>query len=490
MAGANQRYEVIERLDAGGMAEVFRGRALSIEGFEKQVAIKRVLPNLAQNQKFVNMFLDEAKLSLFLGHANIVSVFDLGRAGETYFIVMEFIDGANLKSVFEIARKASDRIPLPLAVYICIEVCKGLSYAHERKDSKGKPLRIVHRDVSPPNVLLSREGEVKLTDFGLAKAASQIETTDPGIVKGKFGYLSPEAAHGEEVDPRTDIFAVGIVLWELLAGRRLFQGASDMETLQLVRKAEIPSLREINRQVSPELEAVVLKALARERKQRYQSARDLGTDLTRLLFSSGNSVSAFDLAKYLQYSLSPERKKLVAPTLTEVPLAPAVQDEVNRLERINPGGPAQQVGTPGLAAFEDPRTWADFAELDPELAGGSAEPAAVPRPAAAALAAAPAGATRVRTAEPLPAPTPEGEPELAANKQIGRVAPAAARPPAPRAAVAPPRVAGAPVRKAREARPAGGKAGQKSGNGWVAPVLILIVLLASAAAIAILFTKS
>ena len=272
-----QRYEVIERLDAGGMAEVFRAKAVSIEGFEKPVAIKRVLPHLAENAKFVNMFLDEAKLSLFLDHANVVSVFDLGRAAETYFIVMEFVDGANLKHLMGWCRENGRNLPVELAAYIVTEMCKGLDYAHKKNDPSGTPLNIVHRDVSPPNVLVSRQGEVKVTDFGLAKAQSQIELTDPGVVKGKFGYLSPEAAQGDPVDSRTDVFACGIVLWEMLAGCRLFHGESDLDTLKLVRDAEIPSLQSINPAVPSELEAITRRALARKPDERIASARELGT---------------------------------------------------------------------------------------------------------------------------------------------------------------------------------------------------------------------
>ncbi|MEM9191024.1 MAG: serine/threonine-protein kinase, partial [Myxococcota bacterium] len=209
------------------MAEVFRGEAQSVQGFRKQVAIKRVLPHLAQNQNFIAMFLDEARLGARLTHANIVTVFDIGAADNTYFIVMEFVDGANLKNVMESLRKQGRRFPMKEAIFICIEACRGLNYAHETIDDEGRALDIVHRDVSPPNILISKRGEVKLTDFGLAKATTQLEKTDPGVVKGKFSYLSPEAALGQPVDARADIFALGIVLWEMLAGRRLFLGETD-----------------------------------------------------------------------------------------------------------------------------------------------------------------------------------------------------------------------------------------------------------------------
>src|SRR5690554_63755 len=201
---AQPRYQVIERIDAGGMAEVFKANSTSLQGFQKLVAIKRILPNLTQNQRFVRMFLDEAKVSLHLNHTNTVQVFDLGIADGTYFIVMEFVDGTNLKKVLDFQQRERLTMPVEQAVFIAIEVCKGLTHAHDKHDQAGKPLGIVHRDISPPNVLISRAGEVKITDFGLAKAKSQAEHTDPGVVKGKFGYLSPERSeeHTSELQSR------------------------------------------------------------------------------------------------------------------------------------------------------------------------------------------------------------------------------------------------------------------------------------------------
>src|SRR5687767_577062 len=269
------RYTITERVDQGGMAEVFRGVAESLHGFKKSVAIKRILPNLTKNKKFVSMFLDEARLSLHLQHANIVHVFDIGIAATAYFIVMEYVDGANLKTAIEHFRKIGKRLPVAHTLYIMLEVCKGLAYAHNAEDPESnKPLGIVHRDISPPNILLSKMGEVKLVDFGLAKATSQLETTDPGVVKGKFSYLSPEAASGIEVDHRADLFAVGILLWEMLTGRRLFYGETDYQTVELVRQAKVPAIRPLNPDVDEDLEAVARKALARDPRDRFQHAAD------------------------------------------------------------------------------------------------------------------------------------------------------------------------------------------------------------------------
>ena len=304
---ARQRYHVIEKIDMGGMAEIYRGRATSLEGIEKEVAIKRVLPQLTRNEKFIAMFLDEARLSMHLNHANIVQVFDVGRADQTYFIVMEFVNGFNLRKIFQQANERNVSVPIEIAVYIAMKVCDGLGYAHEKKDSDGRPLHIVHRDVSPPNALVSRSGEVKLTDFGLAKAVSQMEETDPGIVKGKFSYLAPETAGGKDVDHRADIFAVGIILFELLTNRRLFLGATDAETVELVEAAEIPSISKLNPDVPRELQLILEEALARSPKNRFPSAKVFSQRLASWLASENLTVTPHDVAEYLERLFSDKR---------------------------------------------------------------------------------------------------------------------------------------------------------------------------------------
>lgn len=354
MAAERERYSIVKRIDKGGMAEVFLGRSTSLEGFDKVVAIKRVLPDLALNDRFVNMFLDEAKLSLHLDHANIVSVFDVGRSGQSYFIVMEFIDGTNMKRLIE-----GRAMPLDLACYVAIEVCKGLVYAHEKIDGKGQPLQIVHRDISPPNILISREGEVKLTDFGLARAASQLETTDPGVVKGKFAYLSPEAAMGEEVDLRADIFAAGIVLWESLAGRRLFQGSTDLETLENVRACKVPSIHRVRSDIPASLDRILSRALAKNPADRYSSAREFGRELSQFLVEQRMSVTSYDLSAWIQelLDLPPDVSRL-SPSLAES----AVQAELERFVGLEDDSvvvpSSSRTGrSVTQSSFEDPRLW-------------------------------------------------------------------------------------------------------------------------------------
>ncbi|MEZ4458893.1 MAG: serine/threonine-protein kinase [bacterium] len=326
---AQQRYHVIERIDAGGMAEVFKANSTSLQGFEKLVAIKRILPELTRNERFVRMFLDEAKVSLHLNHTNCVQVFDLGLADGTYFIVMEYVDGTNLKNIIEHLKTNRQNLGVEEAAFIALEICKGLAHAHNKKDQEKHHLAIVHRDISPPNVLISVEGEVKITDFGLAKAKSQVETTDPGIVKGKFGYLSPEAAFGEQVDARTDVFAVGIMLWEMLTGERLFLGETDLATLQLVRKNETPPLSKYRSDVPPAFEAIIRRALESDLTKRFQTAEELGTAIAEFMFAYGKPITNFQIARFVKMV----RQQTGAKERTEKDRAveEAIQQAVNRI---------------------------------------------------------------------------------------------------------------------------------------------------------------
>jgi serine/threonine protein kinase len=307
---SDQRYRVIDRLESGGMAEVFRAEALGLQGFKKQVAIKRVLAHLASKESFIKMFLDEARLSARLSHSNCVQVFDIGVGDGTYFIVMEFVDGANLRGIIDTLKAQNRPFPVEEACFLAIELAKGLQYAHHLVDEQGVPLGIVHRDMSPPNVLITKHGEVKIVDFGLAKAHTQLEKSEPGVIKGKFSYLAPEAARGQEVDARADIFAIGIMLWELLAGKRLFLGKTDLETVQLVQRAVIPPITRLRPDVPPELEPILARALASDPNQRYQTSRDLGSDLNAFLYRFGqHPVSDFEIADLVNSAMQHKRRE-------------------------------------------------------------------------------------------------------------------------------------------------------------------------------------
>jgi len=331
---SDQRYHLLEKLESGGMAEVFLGEATSVQGFKKRVAIKRVLPHLASHTNFIGMFLDEARLGARLTHANIVSVFDIGKSDNSFFIVMEFVDGTNLKKIMETLRVKGEPFPLKDVIYIAMETCRGLSYAHELVDDEGHPVDLVHRDVSPPNILISKRGEVKVTDFGLAKARTQLERTDPGVVKGKFSYLSPEVATGQDVDARADIFALGVCLWEMLAGRRLFLGDTDYETVQAVSNADVPSLVGVHPEVDPQIEGLLLKALARNPDDRFPTARDFGDALASYLFHHQMKVTSYDIANLVKAAL--ERQKSVPPQ--PMMIDGMIQEELGRFTSLESDG--------------------------------------------------------------------------------------------------------------------------------------------------------
>src|ERR1043165_2147441 len=238
------KYYLLERVNVGGMAEVFKAKATGVEGFERLVAVKRILPSIAEDEEFITMFIDEAKIAVQLNHANICQIFDLGKVDDSYFIALEFVHGKDLRAVFDRCRQyptgGAVTMPIGQACFVTMKMCEGLDYAHNKKDAQGFDLKLVHRDVSPQNIIVSYEGEVKLIDFGIAKAANKITKTQAGILKGKFGYMSPEQVRGLALDGRSDIFAAGVVLYELCTGERLFTGSSDFSVLEKVQQAKVP----------------------------------------------------------------------------------------------------------------------------------------------------------------------------------------------------------------------------------------------------------
>ncbi|MBI5514996.1 MAG: protein kinase [Deltaproteobacteria bacterium] len=292
------KYQLLERVARGGMAEVFKAKSYGVEGFEKTVVIKRILPELAVNQQFVDMFLNEARLSVTLSHANIVQVFDLGREEDTYFIAMEYVVGMDFAQALRACRKAEKPVPLELCLYIACEVARALDYAHRRRDASGRPLGVVHRDISPQNVLLSYEGEVKVTDFGIAKARSTIE--EQGTVKGKFAYMAPEQAAGAPVDGRADIYALGVTLYEALAGANPFSGLTPFETAFRVKAGQWKPLKEAAPSVPEELCNIIHGAMAMEPDARPPAAARLYEDLSAFLYTTGNRVGPHDLSEWLQ----------------------------------------------------------------------------------------------------------------------------------------------------------------------------------------------
>ncbi len=300
------KYYLLDRISVGGMAEVFKAKSFGEAGFERLVAVKRILPSIAEDNEFIAMFVDEAKLAVQLTHPNIAQIFELGKVGDAYFIALEYVAGKDMRAIFDRTRRGNQPIPMPMACYVVMKLCEGLDYAHNKKDAAGRALELVHRDVSPQNIIVSYDGDVKLIDFGIAKAASKSSKTQAGILKGKFGYMSPEQVRGLQVDRRSDVFAVGICLYELLTGERLFVGESDFSTLEKVRNVEIMPPSTYNRKIPEELEAIVLRALAKHPEDRYRTAMDLHDDLQSFMYTSGNFFARKDLSAYVHKIFSEE----------------------------------------------------------------------------------------------------------------------------------------------------------------------------------------
>ncbi len=269
------KYYLLDRVAVGGMAEVFRAKSFGHSGFEKIVVIKRILERFAEDPEFVEMFIDEAKLSVQLMHPNIAQIYDFGKIDTNFFIAMEAVDGKDLKTLLRRLAQRRERLPLEMACYVAHQVSRGLEYAHSRSDKMGLPLNIVHRDISPSNVLLSYDGHVKIVDFGIAHADSATSQSEAGVLKGKYSYMSPEQASGLPVDHRSDIFSTGICLWEMLTGNRLFRRQTDIETLEAIKAGQVPLPSAYHPAVPPELDEICLIALGRSPDVRYQDASEL-----------------------------------------------------------------------------------------------------------------------------------------------------------------------------------------------------------------------
>lgn len=339
------KYILLEKLASGGMAEVFLAKSNGANGVSKFVAIKRILPQYFDNTDFIEMFKEEAKIAVNLNHGNVVSIFDFGIEKNQFYLVMEYVEGQNLRQIINELKKRTSTFTIEQVVYMVKEVAAGLDHAHRCIDgSTGKPLNITHRDMSPQNIMVSFEGEVKVIDFGIAKAETQMEATKAGTLKGKFGYMSPEQADGMPIDLRTDVFSLGIVLWELLANDRLFSANNEAAILRKIKDCQIPSIRKINPAVPPELEKIVNKALAKDKSMRYQTAAQMQKDLNRFLnteypdfssqdfsifvkntFSKYYTDSKRKLVDYAKVQFVPEEKS-VTKSMTFVALDPNIPD--------------------------------------------------------------------------------------------------------------------------------------------------------------------
>ena len=293
------RYQLLRKIAVGGMAEIYLARVTGAAGFEKNVVVKRILPQLAQSDEFYQMFLDEARIAATLQHPNVVQIFDAQNVGGEHFIAMEYLDGADLLTIRRVLAERRQGLAIQHSVFIVSGVASGLHYAHERRGLDGRPLEIVHRDVTPQNVILTREGGIKLVDFGIAKATNRLTTTGFGTLKGKLAYMSPEQCRSEPVDRRSDIYSLGIILFELTTGKRLYRGLSEYEVLRQVIETDVPAPSTLLPGYPPDLEQVVMRALARDRDQRYPTALAFHQDLERFARARGVIGSSLALAEFL-----------------------------------------------------------------------------------------------------------------------------------------------------------------------------------------------
>jgi serine/threonine protein kinase len=332
-------YRLVKKIAVGGMAEVFKAKRTGVEGFEKVVAVKRILPHLSDNKEFVDMFIDEAKMVAGLAHPNIVQISDLGKLEKSYYIAMEYVHGRDLRSILRRAKDRGLRLPLDLTVFIVSRVCSALEFAHRKKDERGRPMLIVHRDISPQNILISFEGEVKLTDFGIAKAATKARITDAGALRGKLLYMSPEQAWGKPMDRRSDLFSLGIVFYEMVTDQKPFLGSSEMSILEMVRECRVAPPSDVNPRIPERLEKVVMTALERDPDHRYQDAAEMYRDLDRVLHER-QPPTANELTRFLEL-LFDEEERIDAPP----PGAADAVDEAHEVEFEHP---------PDVASAEPP----------------------------------------------------------------------------------------------------------------------------------------
>jgi len=316
MPGAG-RYHISRKIADGGMAEIFLGRQRGVEGFERPVVLKRILASFLADPQFRNQMIDEAHIAMSLNHSNIVQVLDLGHAQGRYFLVLELVEGWDLNQIVNRARATSCPLPPELSLYIVAEVCRALGYAHA-KTRNGQPLGIVHRDVSPHNVLVSEQGEVKLTDFGIAKALGRREHTGHGIIKGKLAFMSPEQASGAAVDARSDLFSLGTVLYVLGTGQRPFDAPTDMEVLVRVQQCQFAPPAEVAPDISPEFARITLRAMQAAPVDRYQSAEEMLVDIETVQRSAFKPAGQTELKRWLaelqQMDGAPTISKAAMPT--------------------------------------------------------------------------------------------------------------------------------------------------------------------------------
>ncbi|MBP6830065.1 MAG: serine/threonine protein kinase [Deltaproteobacteria bacterium] len=459
------RYTLLRRLASGGMAELYLALHRSLANFERLVVIKRILPELGRDQSFITMLLQEARIAATFSHPNIVTTFDVGQAEGEYFIAMEHIHGEDLRSIVRAMRpKNVKEFPLEHALAIGVGAAAGLAYAHEQKDLHGVPLAVVHRDISPQNILVTFTGDVKVVDFGIAKArlshdaeattggdtgfTSGVVATGPlpdtgaGKVKGKLPYMSPEQARGEALDARSDIFSLGIILFELCTGRRLFRGSNDAETLQMILDGKYPDPSSVSKRVSPGLGAVISKALAFDRNDRYSTARELQSDLVRVVHAEHIALSSVAFGEWMQMlfaeRLSSQQEALAQGKQLADVLAADEPDPGDTSSRSMPSGSSERA----VASIPAPAPPVGHSRLTAALLAVIALLLLVVVAVVVMRAPAPAP---VAPAPPPPAVTATPQPPLAPAPAPSVVVPEAQPPAAPPVAAEPPPPVEAPA---------------------------------------------
>jgi serine/threonine-protein kinase len=341
------KYLLLKRLAIGGMAEIWLAKQLGVQGFEKLVVVKRILDQFVSEREFVTMFLDEARLAASLNHPNVVQIYDLGQEGSSFYIAMEFIAGHDLLAVLRKCKTAQGMLPPPIAARLVAGACDGLHYAHTRKDHSGQPLNIVHRDVSPSNILVTYEGGVKVVDFGIAKAESQSTKTEGGKLKGKFSYMSPEQIRSVPLDARSDVFALGIVLYEILVGRRLFKRENELAIMTDILEGEVRPPSELRPDIPRALDEIVLKALEKDRRKRYGSAQELQLALEKYLASTPEPPTSIHVSQFMM-RLFAQEYTAYQQLLRELPTA-----QPEQLVHIIEQG--HRTGNSQVSGFTDPK---------------------------------------------------------------------------------------------------------------------------------------
>jgi serine/threonine-protein kinase len=364
------KYRLTEKIGSGGMAEVFRAVGEGPAGFERPFVIKRIHPRLSGAPEFVRMFVDEAKISARLIHPNIVQVFEFASHEGTYYLVMEPVDGIDMAWLLRRRiQRPSEQLSPAFVAEVGRQVCRALEFAHTLTDADGRPLDIVHRDVTPPNIMVAWNGTVKILDFGLARAAEavRLHQSDAGMVRGKMSYLAPELLQGATADARSDLFSLGVVLHELLSGARLFVGETDMETLRQVQSMPIPRPSSRNPGVKPALDGVVMRALERDPERRYKSAAEMGDELEALVLRKNYSPRALARkARELADAEEPAQRARPTPLAGAAPEtvgredSTAVADESRQAEVIVTGAPTGTGGVGGARSPRGLRRWLAF----------------------------------------------------------------------------------------------------------------------------------